>query len=71
MYLRSAYVPHTEDGDFIQAGNLYCQVMSQTDRDHLVRNIVGHLSQGVERFIKGLLHRFLADHRRELVGASR
>jgi len=27
-------------------------VMSPTDRDHLVDNIVWHLSQGVERFIQ-------------------
>jgi catalase len=26
--------------------------MSQTDRDHLVGNIVWHLGQGVERFIQ-------------------
>jgi catalase len=26
--------------------------MSPTDRDHLVGNIVWHLSQGVERFIQ-------------------
>ena len=26
--------------------------MSPTDRDHLVENIVWHLSQGVERFIQ-------------------
>jgi catalase len=27
-------------------------VLSQTDRDHLVDNLVWHLSQGVERFIQ-------------------
>jgi catalase len=26
--------------------------MSETDREHLVTNIVGHMSQGVERFIQ-------------------
>ncbi|HEY6541533.1 MAG TPA: catalase [Ktedonobacteraceae bacterium] len=50
--MRSAYVPHAGDDDFIQARTLYRQVMSQTDRDHLVSNIVGHLNQGVERFIQ-------------------
>ncbi len=50
--MRSAYVPHAEDDDFIQARNLYRYAMSRTDRDHLVSNIVGHLSQGVERFIQ-------------------
>jgi len=44
--------PHKEDDDFIQPGMLYRQVMSPADRDHLVGNIVGHLSQGVERFIQ-------------------
>jgi hypothetical protein len=29
-------------------GNLYRDVMSATDRDHLASNIVGHLSDGVE-----------------------
>ena len=44
--------PHKDDDDFIQPGTLYRQVMSPTDRDHLVENIVWHLSQGVERFIQ-------------------
>jgi len=43
---------HKDDDDFIQPGTLYRQVMSPTDRDHLVGNIVWHLSQGVERFIQ-------------------
>jgi catalase len=30
----------------------YRQVMTPTDRDHLVGNIVLHLSQGAERFIQ-------------------
>jgi catalase len=46
--VRSAYVPHREDDDFGQAGTLYRQVMSDTDRAHLAANIVGHASQGVE-----------------------
>jgi catalase len=50
--MRTAYVAHKEDGDFIQPGMLYRQVLSPTDRDHLVANIVGHLSKGVERFIQ-------------------
>ncbi len=50
--MRSAYVAHKDDDDFVQPGVLYRQVMSQTDRDHLVGNIVWHLSQGVERFIQ-------------------
>ncbi len=50
--MRSAYVPHAEDNDFIQAGTIYRQVLSETDKDHLVSNIVGHMSQGVERAIQ-------------------
>ena len=52
--VRSAYVPHKEDSDFVQVGNFYRHALSQTDRDHLVSNIVGHMSQseGVERFIQ-------------------
>jgi catalase len=50
--MRTAYVAHKEDNDFIQPGMLYRKVMSPTDRDHLVGNIVWHLSQGVERFIQ-------------------
>ena len=50
--MRTAYEAHAEDNDFIQPGTLYRQVMTPTDRDHLVDNIVGHLSQGVERFIQ-------------------
>ncbi len=50
--MRSAYPLRAEDNDFVQAGNLYRDVMSATDREHLVTNIVGHMSQGVERFIQ-------------------
>ncbi len=50
--MRSAYKLHAEDDDFIQAGNLYRDVMSATDRDHLVSNIVGHMADGVERLVQ-------------------
>jgi len=50
--MRSAYTPHAEDNDFVQPGNLYRHVLSETDREHLVNNIVTHMSQGVERFIQ-------------------
>jgi catalase len=50
--MRTAYVAHRDDNDFIQPGTLYREVMSPTDRDHLVGNIVWHLSQGVERVIQ-------------------
>jgi len=50
--VRSAYTLHAEDNDFIQAGNLYRNILDNTGRDHLVSNIVGHMSQGVERFVQ-------------------
>jgi catalase len=50
--MRSASTLHAEDNDFVQPGNLYRNVMSQTDRDHLVNNLVGHLSGDVERVIQ-------------------
>jgi catalase len=45
--MRTAYTLHAEDNDFIQPGNLYRDVLTPTDRDHLVSNIVGSMS-GVE-----------------------
>jgi catalase len=50
--MRTAYAAHEDDDDFIQAGMLYRTVMTPTERDHLVSNIVGHLGNGVERFIQ-------------------
>jgi catalase len=35
--------------DFVQAGNLYRDVMTPQDRDHLVSNIVGHLGGAQKR----------------------
>lgn len=49
---RTAEEGHKDDDDFVQPGTLYRQVMTPTDQDHLASNIVGHLSQGVERFIQ-------------------
>ena len=42
--VRSAYELHAEDDDFGQPGTLVRDVMSQTDRDNLASNIVGHAS---------------------------
>ena len=42
--VRSAYEDHPEDDDFGQPGTLVRDVMSQTDRDNLASNIVGHAS---------------------------
>jgi catalase len=44
---RYPYVKHAEDDDFVQPGALYRDVMSDTDREHLVTNIVAHASDGV------------------------
>jgi catalase len=49
---RSASERHAEDDEFIQAGTLYRDVMSPTDRNHLVTNIVGHMADGVERRVQ-------------------
>jgi catalase len=50
---RYAYEKHADDDDFVQAGTLVREVMSDTDRDHLVANIVGHasdrVSDGIQR----------------------
>jgi catalase len=44
--VRSAYQAHREDSDFVQPGSLYRDVMSETDRGHLLTNIVNHASHG-------------------------
>jgi catalase len=46
--MRSAYTRHREDDDFGQAGTLYREVLSETDREHLAANIVGHASAGLD-----------------------
>ncbi|WP_131735629.1 catalase [Actinomadura roseirufa] len=42
--IRSAYTLHREDDDFGQPRALWEKVLSDTDRDHMVSNIVGHAS---------------------------
>ena len=44
---RFAYDKHRDDDDFGQAGSLYRDVMDDTDRRHLVANIVDHASDHV------------------------
>jgi catalase len=39
---------HPND-DFVQAGNLYRKAMNDSDRAHLVANIVGHLCHAQKR----------------------
>ena len=47
MAARHAYV--LGDVDFVQAGNLYRDVMTDEDRAHLISNIVGHLGGARQR----------------------
>ncbi|MBT2206780.1 catalase [Actinomadura sp. NEAU-AAG7] len=42
--IRSAYTLHAEDDDHGQPRTLWEKVLSGTDRDHMVSNIVGHAS---------------------------
>ena len=44
---RYAYEKHSGDDDFVQPRTLVNEVMSETDRDHLVTNVVGHASNEV------------------------
>ena len=44
---RYAYEKHRDDDDFVQPRALYRDVMGPVDRDHLVTNIVAHVSDGV------------------------
>jgi catalase len=49
---RSPYTPHREDDDFVQPRALYQRVLSETDREHLVTNIVNHVKKGVTEEVK-------------------
>jgi catalase len=44
---RYEYEPHADDDDFVQPRALYRDVMNDTDREHLVTNIVAHASDAV------------------------
>jgi catalase len=54
---RYAYENHAADDDFVQPRALYRDVMDETDRDHLVTNIVAHagdnVSDDVQRRVVG------------------
>jgi catalase len=45
--MRSAYVTHTEDDDWGQAGTMVREVLDDAARDRLVDNVVGHLLNAV------------------------
>ena len=38
------------DVDFVQAGDLYRKVLTDEEREHLVKNIVSHLKNAQKRF---------------------
>jgi catalase len=66
---RYAYVAHKDDDDFAQAGTLVREVMSDTDRQHLISNIVGHASAGVSPDVQARVIRYWMNVDPE-VGAS-
>jgi catalase len=49
---RYAYDKHVDDDDFGQAGSLVRDVLSETDREHLVTNVVGHASDHVSEEVQ-------------------
>jgi catalase len=55
---RYDYQHHAEDDDFSQAGMLYRKVMSATDQDHLVANIVAHASDRVSTEVQHRVVRY-------------
>ena len=68
---RYAYEKHADDDDFVQPRALYRDVMGQTDRDHLVTNIVAHASDGVSRRRPGARGRLLDQRGRRARRARR
>jgi len=52
-FVRAAYTPRKDDDDWSQAGVLVRKVMDDEQRDRLVSNVVGHLSQGVSEPVLG------------------
>ncbi|HVB76535.1 MAG TPA: catalase [Candidatus Nitrosotalea sp.] len=49
--VREAYTLRRDDDDYSQAGALVRDVLSELDRDHLVSNVVGHMT-GVRRDVQ-------------------
>ena len=47
--MRSAYVPHAEDDDFVQAGTMVREVLDDAARERLVSNVVGPPAQRGDR----------------------
>jgi len=47
--MAARHKPAYPQDDFVQAGNLFREVMKDTDRENLIRNIVGHLGMAKKR----------------------
>jgi catalase len=58
---RYAYETHADDDDFVQPRALYRDVMDDTDREHLVTNIVAHASAGVSEDVQRRVVDYWAD----------
>jgi hypothetical protein len=52
---RYAYDLHAEDDDFGQAGTLVRDVLDDAERDRMLSNIVGHVSQDVSDDVRRLM----------------
>jgi len=63
---RYAYEKHADDDDFVQPRALYRDVMTDTDRDHLVTNIVAHATDGVSEAIQRRVVSYWSDVDAEL-----
>jgi catalase len=50
--VRAAQQLHSEDDDYGQAGSLYREILSEQDREHLLSNLAGALSDGVEHSVQ-------------------
>jgi catalase len=51
--VRSAYTPRPDDDDFVQARTQVREVLDDEQRERLVSNIAGHLSDGVSEQVLG------------------
>ena len=61
--VRSAYTPRPDDDDFVQARTQVREVLDDEQRERLVSNIAGHLSDGVSEQGAGAGSRVLAQRR--------
>jgi catalase len=58
---RYVYERHTDDDDFVQPRALYRDAMNDSDREHLVTNIVAHASDGVSEAVQRRVISYWAD----------